>query len=93
MLFETRIFQSTRPLRGATVLLEELRPELGISIHAPLAGRDAVPSYSRSSRALFQSTRPLRGATDLRPDARAWVGISIHAPLAGRDRGCFPLVQ
>ena len=35
-----REFQSTRPLRGATRYHVGLPPELGISIHAPLAGRD-----------------------------------------------------
>ena len=33
-------FQSTRPLRGATVLDARQRSRLVISIHAPLAGRD-----------------------------------------------------
>ena len=36
------IFQSTRPLRGATkIALRHIRTPLKISIHAPLAGRDA----------------------------------------------------
>ena len=33
-------FQSTRPSRGATMLLCPYRREASISIHAPLAGRD-----------------------------------------------------
>ena len=35
----------------------------GISIHAPLAGRDPASSSPTSRPCLFQSTRPLRGAT------------------------------
>ena len=35
-----RQFQSTRPVRGATTLVENKFPEIGISIHAPRAGRD-----------------------------------------------------
>ena len=34
-----------------------------ISIHAPLAGRDALPTGEPMLRRRFQSTRPLRGAT------------------------------
>ena len=33
-------FQSTRPMRGATILAQCGTPSLGISIHAPHAGRD-----------------------------------------------------
>ena len=33
-------FQSTRPMRGATLAGDHLRPQDGISIHAPHAGRD-----------------------------------------------------
>ena len=60
----TRIeFQSTRPLRGATSLSALCPPPPGISIHAPLAGRDASGATPGPSTATFQSTRPLRGAT------------------------------
>ena len=40
-------FQSTRPLRGATEAdAEQIFPDI-ISIHAPLAGRDATFEYDR----------------------------------------------
>ena len=58
----------------------------GISIHAPLAGRDRARPYRCRWRPLFQSTRPLRGATSLSALCPPPPGISIHAPLAGRDR-------
>ena len=35
-------FQSTRPLRGATVDIKPYNDNYYISIHAPLAGRDAL---------------------------------------------------
>ena len=35
----------------------------GISIHAPLAGRDIHPGTRLLSPGVFQSTRPLQGAT------------------------------
>ena len=60
----TPIFQSTRPLRGATSCALRLQSRTGISIHAPLAGRDDVDHSKLPPVVRFQSTRPLRGATD-----------------------------
>ena len=63
----------------------QARSRYSISIHAPLAGCDAVLRPAFPIMCAFQSTHPLRGAT-------AWVEamfclsvISIHAPLAGCD--------
>ena len=79
-------FQSTRPLRGATVRHRDRPPPMrGISIHAPLAGRDPHTPASRSVSCRFQSTRPLRGATEKLKAYEDLGFISIHAPLAGRD--------
>ena len=62
------------------------RQAVGISIHAPHAGRD-VAVVPRVKRALeFQSTRPMRGATVRDAEGSRRVVISIHAPHAGRDR-------
>ena len=45
------LFQSTRPLRGATLSLSHFSVAFVISIHAPLAGRDrAVKAYRRNKR-------------------------------------------
>ncbi len=65
--FITTEFQSTHPLRGATVppsvsLLACFR----ISIHAPLAGCDRSSPLAAHSLTAFQSTHPLRGATSSR---------------------------
>ena len=56
-------FQSTRPVRGATLLAagEQLGP--AVSIHAPRAGRDQLGHLVGRREPQFQSTRPVRGAT------------------------------
>ena len=56
-------FQSTRPIRGATLLLFCSRYPFDISIHAPHTGRDQGVSSRESDIQIFQSTRPIRGAT------------------------------
>ena len=80
-------FQSTHPLRGATMLDAAAAQILVISIHAPLAGCDQV----RHSLALLLAISihaPLAGCDRLyRRDGRSG-RISIHAPLAGCD--CCP---
>ena len=57
------IFQSTHPLRGATVIKDVFGGGYVISIHAPLAGCDFRGAIITSSTFPFQSTHPLRGAT------------------------------
>ena len=81
------LFQSTRPLRGATCL-EGIINLLGrISIHAPLAGRDS-PSIRMTSAPSYFNPRAPCGARHFDGDAlHVWMCISIHAPLAGRDCG------
>ena len=78
-------FQSTRPSRGATVFHQKNYQQQGISIHAPLAGRDRAMICARLISKLFQSTRPSRGATSRKFVLVLPLDISIHAPLAGRD--------
>ena len=56
-------FQSTRPSRGETVSSAEVRISGAISIHSPLAGRDAHRRHRRALVDGFQSTRPSRGET------------------------------
>ena len=61
---ETFLFQSTRPVRGATIFDLRKHCVQTISIHAPRAGRDLHPSTVCIAPDRFQSTRPVRGATD-----------------------------
>ena len=63
--FPTYKFQSTRPVRGATLTPLSQIPCCVISIHAPRAGRDEWPLPRPAPPWVFQSTRPVRGATYL----------------------------
>ena len=99
-------FQSTRPLRGATDCEVRVRraasnfnprapcgarPQradavckvAGISIHAPLAGRDLRGTTAQSSLHQFQSTRPLRGATSGRTVLFPTILFQSTRPLRG----------
>ena len=77
------VFQSTRPVRGATRfgLLCGFNPR--VSIHAPRAGRDFGEAALSTDRYAFQSTRPVRGATAARtPSGRSHVSQSTR-PVRG----------
>ena len=54
-------FQSTRPLRGATREAARRLLDLQISIHAPLAGRDAIRAGSPSASSTISIHAPLAG--------------------------------
>ena len=82
------IFQSTRPVRGATaVALLPFEP-LSISIHAPRAGRDAMFGNMQTESTLFQSTRPVRGATMVSSSASSSIShFNPRAPCGARRIG------
>ena len=78
-------FQSTHPLRGAT---QDTTPAIGrstISIHAPLAGCDAILRISASKPADFNPRTPCGVRRKVANYFGVTVEISIHAPLAGCD--------
>ena len=84
-----RQFQSTHPLRGATIWTLHNCTPAGISIHAPLAGCDSRACRSSTTAFYFNPRTPCgvrRDADGRAPDCRA---ISIHAPLAGCDQECI----
>ena len=56
-----------------------------VSIHATLAGGDAVPSVMVQGRGLFLSTPPSRVATRENAESARNNAVSIHATLAGGD--------
>ena len=60
---ETGLFQSTHPMRGATIIFVQGVPQFAISIHAPHAGCDSCAGRYRRLASVFQSTHPMRGAT------------------------------
>ena len=86
-------FQSTLPVRGATLLPGAgLRP-LPISIHAPREGSDAFQGNTVARKDQFQSTLPVRGATSLPLQIVKEDLISIHAPREGSDRDFHALLH
>ena len=62
-LYTSCLFQSTRPVWGATFASSTAVFHRLISIHAPRVGRDFDPLYLMFDGDLFQSTRPVWGAT------------------------------
>ena len=81
-----RRYFNPRAPRGARRLDISLSLGLrGISIHAPLAGRDALPLTVRRGRNYFNPRAPRGARHHARLLRRASKEISIHAPLAGRD--------
>ena len=56
-------FQSTHPVRGATLRFATAPPMSEISIHAPREGCDLGVTDNVTATTLFQSTHPVRGAT------------------------------
>ena len=76
-------FQSTLPLRGATVESSEESSGLSISIHTPLAGSDARQQLTQHMRIEFQSTLPLRGATTANDNDMRTLVFQSTLPLRG----------
>ena len=78
-------FQSTRPVRGATKEFDALAALVGISIHAPRAGRDAWRWTWRRSHRNFNPRAPCGARLSYLFSGGTSLIISIHAPRAGRD--------
>ena len=80
---EVALFQSTRPMRGATISLTLRRSAaLYFNPRAP-CGRDGLYGYSRYLLPEFQSTRPVRARLQATAMLTIQQMISIHAPRAG----------
>ena len=77
-------FQSTHPLRGATVRVGRLGGADAISIHAPLAGCD-FPYFAVQAEKTISIHAPLAGCDSAAVCHAGQAAISIHAPLAGCD--------
>ena len=80
------VFQSTRPVRGATRNGFNGGSLNGISIHAPRAGRDdqQIAILRREFNISIHAPRAGRDAGFQR--RLCHTDISIHAPRAGRDQ-------
>ena len=79
-------FQSTPPVRGATLLDARCREDVMISIHAPRAGGDAAAGLAIIKKGVISIHAPRAGGDDIRRLRGRCSIISIHAPRAGGDR-------
>ena len=79
------IFQSTRPIRGATRTPESTPPARYISIHAPHTGRDQERPARDTRRENFNPRAPYGARRYRRSHCFYSECISIHAPHTGRD--------
>ena len=57
------IFQSTRPVRGATLALTGADIDRKFQSTRPVRGATVVSVAASGTAPVFQSTRPVRGAT------------------------------
>ena len=78
-------FQSTLPVRGATLAAGIITLDDFISIHAPREGSDNIITTIKDKFTEFQSTLPVRGATFEIKEFGVYRVISIHAPREGSD--------
>ena len=78
-------FQSTHPSWGATMYVDSISINEGISIHAPIVGCDSSRAKGYAQRIVFQSTHPSWGATEASRQMKKTKQISIHAPIVGCD--------
>ena len=76
------LFQSTRPLRGATKSWRSCARRSGFQSTRPLRGATRTGSPLRAATS-FQSTRPLRGATSGQYQARGPPSFQSTRPLRG----------
>ena len=82
-----RSFQSTLPVRGATVIQGGPPAEYTFQSTLPVRGA-TFPAANVAYMLRFQSTLPVRGATTDWAYLGEWVCISIHAPREGSDSFC-----
>ena len=83
---ERSLFQSTRPVRGATQrTFRSVDASACFNPRAPCGAR-LMSAISDVAISMFQSTRPMRGATGIIFAREVCPIVSIHAPHAGRDR-------
>ena len=78
-------FQSTHPLRDATLLILSITSITLISIHAPLTGCDGNVGYDGIRKRYFNPRTPYGMRHTWTHRVRILLGISIHAPLTGCD--------
>ena len=82
------VFQSTRPVWGATNTAPARRAASPISIHAPRVGRDRRAVSVNNPGIHFNPRAPCGARLKHPPGKRDSSEISIHAPRVGRDGSC-----
>ena len=82
-------FQSTHPMRGATLDLCLSGLISQISIHAPHAGCDTCAQKYTYTGFAFQSTHPMRGATPFRRTSTAVFPFQSTHPMRGATSSSF----
>src|SRR5208337_3862770 len=78
-------FQSTRPVRGATLCAWRYGHDRRVSIHAPRTGRDNRDNARKSPMSSFNPRAPYGARRPLGAICAAGTHVSIHAPRTGRD--------
>ena len=76
-------FQSTPPIRGATLIVPSFMLALSVSIHAPHTRGDYIQRASAINLS-FQSTPPIRGATDMQYSKSHYRCFNPRPPYEGR---------
>ena len=80
------LFQSTRPVRGATAKQHSAVNDLAISIHAPRAGRDQQGRYDSVFHAIsIHAPRAGRDSAAI-PHGRRSINFNPRAPCGARQR-------
>ena len=82
---EVKPFQSTRPIRGATLFLLRSRHSSDISIHAPHTERDPRFLAPLPPGSYFNPRAPYGARRWMQSLGFIYHSISIHAPHTGRD--------
>ena len=82
-------FQSTLPVRGATILPQEVQLLGVISIHAPREGSDAADSAGYCLWMSISIHAPREGSDPEGQAPETERDISIHAPREGSDGKCI----
>ena len=80
-----QVFQSTRPVWGATTGAPGKDGTNGISIHAPRVGRDEFQAFENYQPKHFNPRAPCGARRSTRSVMPTFASISIHAPRVGRD--------
>ena len=77
------VFQSTRPVWGATFILSSSTANLVISIHAPRVGRDGVNSSAVTCATYFNPRAPCGARPDQTCSSRHHVRFQSTRPVWG----------